>query len=366
MRKLLARRHFREMDLLEDLIAENRDLLRVQVIDEVSLEDRKFPLYVLSVGSENLEDPVIGYFGGVHGLEKIGTEVVLSQLSTVLNLMRWDESFKQRLKRTRLLFMPIVNPVGIVLRTRSNGRGVDLMRNSPLDGTEIGGPIYRGHRIGPMLPWFRGWEGEMEIESKALCKVVEEQLFPSKLAMAIDVHSGFGAKDRLWFPFAYSEKPFPFLAEAHAFKSIYDQTYSHHFYEIEPVCRQYTINGDLWDYLFLKKYESSANSKGVFIPWTLEMGSWMWVKKNPLQVFTKFGVFHPIKPHRYNRILRRHINLFDFFHRSILSAQSWSELSPASYKEHLNKAKRLWYKDCLDSENENENEKAGDVKNEGA
>lgn len=362
MRTLLARRHFKEMNQLEDLIEANKDLLDVEVIDEVGFKDRKFPLYVLSLGSKNLTDPVVAFFGGVHGLEKIGTEVVLSQLSTVLNLMRWDESFRQRLSRSRLVFMPIVNPVGIVLRTRSNGRGVDLMRNSPLDGLDDGGPIYRGHRLSSSLPWFRGWENEMEKESLALCKVVEEKLFPSKLAVAIDVHSGFGAKDRLWFPYSYSPKPFPFLAETHALKEIYDQTYSHHFYEIEPVCKQYTINGDLWDYLFLQKYKDKNFGNGVFVPWTLEMGSWMWVKKNPIQVFTKFGVFHPIKPHRYNRILRRHINLFDFFHRSVLSPQGWLELSDQARREHLIKAYKLWYpNDPIDDMTEGK-----EVKNEGA
>jgi hypothetical protein len=187
----------------------------------------------------------------------------------------------------------------------------------------------------------------MEEESKALCRVVEEKLFPAKIALAVDVHSGFGVKDRLWFPYAHSHKPFPWLAHTHALKELFDQSYPHHFYEIEPVSRQYTIHGDLWDYLFFKKYgEDLSRLKedgDIFIPWTLEMGSWMWVKKNPLQIFSKSGVFHPIKPHRTHRILRRHLGLFDFLHRSLLSPEAWSRLEEKGRQKSFHQAVELWY-----------------------
>lgn len=342
MRELLARRHFREMDQLQAIIKDYSDVLSAEVVDEVRYKDRSYPLYVISMGSPNPEDPVVGFFGGVHGLEKIGSEVVLSHLTTVAELMRWDESFQIRMKNSRLIFMPIVNPIGIVLRRRSNGNGVDLMRNSPLSGEDRVGPIYRGHRIDPRLPWYRGDSNNMEVEAKALCRVAEEKLFTSRRAFAVDVHSGFGAKDRLWFPFAHSRKPFPLLPEAYALKRLYDKTYSHHFYEIELVSRQYTIHGDLWDYLFLK-HQSERKPSEFFIPWTLEMGSWIWIKKNPIQVFSKFGVFHPIKPHRYHRILRRHLTLFDFLHRSLLSPEIWTELTQEQREKNRQEALKLWY-----------------------
>ena len=60
--------------------------------------------------------------------------------------------------------------------------------------------------------------------------------------------------------------------------------------------RQYTIHGDPWDFLFEENRKKEGH--GMFIPFTLEMGSWMWLKKNPLQVFSKDGVFHPTLPHR--------------------------------------------------------------------
>lgn len=343
MKDLLARKNFHEMYELEKLIQDFGEFARVRSAGEVSYKDRSYPLYVLNVGSQNPEHPVLALFGGVHGLEKIGAEVVISYMHTVLELLRWDKSFHKRLETTRLLFMPIVNPIGIVLRSRSNGNGVDLMRNSPIEAPQKGGPIYRGHRISPRLPWYRGLEGApMEPEAKALCEVVKTDLFPAKLAVAVDIHSGFGSIDRFWFPYAHTRDPFPFVGEVYALKELYDHTYPHHFYAIEPVSRQYTIHGDLWDYMF-KESLNLSGGKPKFFPWTLEMGSWMWLRKNPAQIFSPFGVFHPIKPHRRQRILRRHLTLFDFLHRSLDAAPSWADL-PSEVKEQKKQlGLRLWY-----------------------
>lgn len=342
MKDLLARRHFREMDDLEALIEAFGPYARTRVMDTATYKDRAFPLYAVELGSQNPEDPVVGFFGGVHGLEKIGSEVILAYMRTVHELLRWDRGFQERLEKTRLVFMPIVNPVGIILRSRANGNGVDLMRNSPVEAEEKGGPIYRGHRISPRLPWYRGAEGEaMQLESRALCQVVEEMLFPSKLAIAVDVHSGFGARDRFWFPYAHTRLPFDYVPEVYALKELFESTYPHHFYVIEPVSRQYTINGDLWDYLSLKHKETAK--KPTFFSWTLEMGSWLWLRKNPAQIFSRDGIFHPVKPHRRQRILRRHNNLFDFLHRAVLSPAAWVEMAESEREKRRKLAMDLWY-----------------------
>lgn len=330
------------MTELESLIEGFGDLARVKVIAEVHHKDKSYPLHCLSLGSKNPEAPAVGFFAGVHGLEKIGSEVVLAYMRTILELMRWDKLFIERLEHSRLLFMPLVNPVGIVGRTRSNGNGIDLMRNSPLDAEETKGPFYRGHRISSVLPWYRGTIGaEMEIEVKALLEVVEAELMHSKAVLTVDVHSGFGARDRFWFPYSHSKRPFPYLPEAYALKSLFDQTYRHNFYAFEPMSRQYTIHGDPWDYVFEKNRQRAGHK--FFIPFCLEMGSWSWLKKNPLQVFQKGGVFDPMLPHRRSRILRRHLSLFDFLHRAVLSPEFWIEQEAKLRMENERKAMELWY-----------------------
>ena len=74
----------------------------------------------------------------------------------------------------------------------------------------------------------------METETAALCELVKRQVFPSRSAIVIDVHSGFGLVDRLWFPYARTRRPFPRLAELHALVTLLDDTLPHHVYRIEP------------------------------------------------------------------------------------------------------------------------------------
>lgn len=342
VREVFLRPSFKEMNELESLIQQFEGFAQVEVIDRVRFNDLEFPLYSIVLGTPAPDHPAIGFFGGVHGLERIGSDVVLSYMRTILELIKWDKVFQKRLETSSLIFMPIVNPVGIALMRRSNGNGVDLMRNSPLNSIEPTLPLVSGQTYSKKLPWFRGdFKVEMEKEAQALCQVVKRHLWPAKLSMAIDIHSGFGIKDRLWFPYAYSRKPFPYIAEAYAFMELLNQTYPHHVYEIEPVSRQYTIQGDLWDHLFLEN--ESREERNFFLPWTLEMGSWNWLKKNPFQIFSPLGIFHPIKPHRRSRTVRRHLPLFDFIHRSCLSPEAWLNLSVNDKQQLKLQAQELWY-----------------------
>lgn len=344
---LIARKNFPEMDTLERLIESFGDLARVEVVEHVEHDNYHYPLYTLEMGSKDPTSPVLAFFGGVHGLEKIGSEVILSYMELVLELYKWDHEFQARMQESRLLFMPIVNPLGIILRLRANANGIDLMRNAPIEA-DVGkiSPIFSGHRISPRMPWYRGVEGgPMEKESTAMIKTVEKHLFPAKVSMSVDVHSGFGVRDRFWFPYAHSRKPFPYLPEVVALKKLFDRTYPHHFYEIEPVSRQYLINGDLWDYMVYKHKDGieRGDLKGMFVPFTLEMGSWLWLKKNPRQILSSWGLFHPMKPHRYHRTLRRHITLFDFLHRAVLYPDPWMDTSEAEKQDLKDYALETWY-----------------------
>lgn len=332
---------FQELAQLEDIIAQLGDRARVEVVERIAYKDREFPIYSIVLGSMRPEVPVLAYFGGVHGLEKIGSEVILSYLQTIVHLLDWDEEFTARLERSRLVFVPIVNPVGVYRGTRSNGKGVDLMRNAPVEG--VGNTkLYSGHRLSPHLPWYRGDESQMEKEAQALCRVVHQHLFDAPLSIAVDLHSGFGIHDRLWFPYASCKKPFQAIAEAYALKELFDRNYSNHFYKIEPMSQEYVISGDLWDYLYDGFLQRRAG-QGLFLPLTLEMGSWLWLRKSPLHLFQRHGLFHPLLPHRQQRILRRHFTLFDFLYRSLLYPKQWAELDYGPKDTYRQQALALWY-----------------------
>ena len=78
------------------------------------------------------------------------------------------------------------------------------------------------------------------------------------------------------------------------------QAHAHHRYVFEPQSLQYLAHGDLWDHLYLQALQrppiapGPAGSLPVFLPLTLEMGSWLWVRKNPRQMFSRRGIFNPL------------------------------------------------------------------------
>lgn len=309
-----------ELDELERLIEDNRNQLRVQCVDEAEVTGRRFPIYVVSLGSENPQVPAVGFFAGVHGLERIGSQVLLAFLRSLLARLRWDGMLHRQLAAVRLIFMPIVNPGGMWQCTRSNPRGVDLMRNAPVQAEKV--PfLLGGQRFSARLPWFRGLPGApMEIESRALCCVVQQQLLKRRFSLALDCHSGFGLRDRIWFPYAHTAAPIRHLAEVGSLEHLFSQAYPHHTYLFEPQSRQYMTHGDLWDYLYL---QSTQRGDGVFLPLTLEMGSWTWIRKSPRQLFSSLGLFNPLPAHRLQRVLRRHQVWLDFLTRAACGYRRW-------------------------------------------
>lgn len=320
-----------ELDRIEEILERFRDLsgslLRANTLDSIQVMNRDFPIYSLSIGNPDPKVPTLGLFGGVHGLERIGTHVVVSFLEHLLELARWDRQTQERLEQMRIVAIPLVNPAGMFLGKRSNPNDVDLMRDAPVQAVD---PAWMlgGHRWSRLLPWYMGPEGkDMERESRALVDFVKTEMFQAPVSLALDVHSGFGARDRLWYPYAKTKEPFPDIALAERLAQILDATYSHHIYLIEPQSVSYTTHGDLWDYLYdqhrEQKTQRPAQPDQVFIPWTLEMGSWIWIRKNPPQIFSALGPFNPVKPHRHRRTMRRHIALMDFFMRAVLNPQSW-------------------------------------------
>ncbi|GAB6139691.1 M14 family metallopeptidase [Methylosoma difficile] len=332
---------FKELEQLEAVIEQFGHHAQTEIIEHVHHKGRAFPIHCITLGSNAPDVPVLLFIGGVHGLEKIGSEVIIAYLQTLAQLLDWDEEFAARLEKSRLVFVPILNPVGVYMGTRCNGNGVDLMRNSPVEG--VGATkLYSGQRISPHLPWYRGNHQEMEKEAQALCRVVEAHVFNAPLSIALDLHSGFGIRDRLWFPYASRKTPCAYIAEALALKKRLDRSYRYHVYRIEPMCQEYVINGDLWDYLLDDFVQRHGNDR-VFLPLTLEMGSWLWLRKNPTHLFSRYGLFHPLLPHRQNRVFRRHFMLFDFLHRSLLYPKDWANLQQHEKAEHQQQAMGLWY-----------------------
>ncbi len=345
-RTLLLHQHLPELLELELILRRGGPLLRTQVLHEVQLPAMTLPVHAVCLGSEAPDAPAVGFFGGVHGVERVGAQIVLSYLRTTVERALWDPLFREQLQQVRLVFMPMVNPGGIWRRTRANPNGVDLMRNAPIDATgDANGKVpwlVGGHRYGSWLPWFRGHRANgMEPEAMALIELARRELMRSRFSLSVDVHSGFGTVDRMWFCYARTHRPMEHLAEVRALSLLFDRTHPfHHEYLIEPQSVNYTTHGDLWDFL----YDESLQEDGerMFLPFTLELGSWLWVKKNPWQLLRLFGMFNPILHHRLKRVLRQHTVLFDFLVRAAATHRDW--LPTGGWREQLARdALQHWY-----------------------
>lgn len=320
----MLKRDYDEFRYLESILEKAPPEVSYEVLTEIKYKGNEYPIHGISIGAKGPTIPVFAMFGGVHGLEKVGTHVVLAYLNYIFEQLRWNEDLKETFKRIRLECIPMVNPVGIRHHRRSNGNGVDLMRNSPFVADTKTTFMVGGHRISPKLPWYQGQENRMEIESQVLCDFVKERVLTSTHAITIDFHSGFGLQDRLWYPYAGSKKVFDGQDEIDNLSKMLDKNLPHHIYIFEPQHDHYMMSGDIWDYLYDFQRKEVPNCH--FIPLTLEMGSWAWLKKNPLQLFSVHGLYNPMRDHRFSRIMRRHFLMIDFFFKATKHHSAWSQV----------------------------------------
>lgn len=348
-----------ELVELVSILNENSENLNVEILNTIvidpSHENGKnknitLPLIKVILGSTQPSDPVLILCGGIHGLERIGTQVNLALMKSLIELSKWDNTTKEILNKIRIIFYPLQNPGGMLRKQRSNPNGIDLMRNAPLKAEDKTFFLLGGHQLSPKLPWYQGLNnGVMEVESQSLVTDVLQELKKSNVAISLDIHSGFGLQDQLWFPFAYSKKPFTFLAELYAWKNLLEITHPYHFYVLEPQSKNYVTHGDLWDYIFLewknnlKPDPLDLIAKPIYLPLCLELGSWLWIKKNPRQLFSSLGPFNPIVPHRKQRILRRHYTLFEFLIKSLLNPTLWGHITEQQKVINTQKANKLWF-----------------------
>lgn len=299
------------------------------------------PVYAFSVGGGDPTLPSVMLVGGVHGIERIGTQLILAFMESLQQRLDWDKEFVNLIQQINLHIVPLLNPGGMLLQTRANPAGVDLMRNAPIDARGKVPPLLGGQRITRWLPWYRGEsQADMEPEASALCDWVMDIVNQSRFSLSLDCHSGFGHRDRIWFPYACTPDPFDDIDQMFALRLLFRRTHpTYSFYRIEPQSMQYTTHGDLWDHLYTTTQQSRG---GPYLPLTLEMGSWLWVKKNPRQLFNGLGIFNPVIPHRHERVLRRHQCFLEFLVRAAAAHDNWLPRD-SERRDWVHQAIEHWY-----------------------
>lgn len=337
----LLRTYLPELIQLEHQLAESPASFCVQLLTSVAVDEVTLPIYRIDLGNDAPDKPVLLVTGGVHGLERIGSQVVMAWLQTLAARSRWDYHLSALLDKIHIIFLPIVNPGGMYLNQRANPNGVDLMRNAPIEAQGRSAFLLGGQRLSSWLPWYTGDpEQGMEPENQMLQQVIDESLAHRPFSLSLDCHSGFGWRDQIWFPYAYRRRPMRKIAAIMALKLLWEETYPNHDYVFEPQSNHYMTHGDLWDYFYKRLNRQNG---GTFLPLTLELGSWRWVRKRPRQLFTLRGLFNPLVPHRHQRVLRSHLLWLDFLMDATVHFENWL---PAGDQEPMLReaAMAYWYR----------------------
>ena len=71
---------FPELHQLEQLIAKYDANLRSEVLATITVDGLNLPIWSIELGSQAADAPTIGFFGGVHGMERIGSQILLALL----------------------------------------------------------------------------------------------------------------------------------------------------------------------------------------------------------------------------------------------------------------------------------------------
>ena len=98
-------RLFPELEQIEAIIQEsNATSLTSRALCWVPCGDDLLPVYALTLGNRDPGVPCVTYVAGVHGLERIGTQVVIAYLEGLLERLKWDRVLADILQRVRIHF----------------------------------------------------------------------------------------------------------------------------------------------------------------------------------------------------------------------------------------------------------------------
>lgn len=299
------------------LVKNSNGLIRIRHLD-YSTPDRngaRWPIYLLEIGRPGaLKKHAVTLVSGVHGLETIGIRIHLDILKSLINPKSKFYSPDLQAGKFGIYSIPIMNPAGVARLTRANARGIDLNRNSGIRA-EKPLPFFGGHSLSALLPYYRGKTRQRE--SRALFRFLYEHVWRrrKKIHMALDIHSGYGADNFIWWPYAFSDRE---VFQEKAFTSIADALKEKHpAYRFEPMAASYQMHGDLWDYALLefeKLQRKNQKKKSLFLPYTFEIGTWQEIKKDPRRLFNRQKIFNP-PPESRKAYLKDHRQLLcDFIH----------------------------------------------------
>ncbi len=299
------------------LVKSSDGLIRIRHLDYSTpvKGGERWPIYLLEVGkAAALKKHAVTLVSGVHGLETIGIRIHLDIIKCLINPKSKFYSRDLADGKFGIYSLPILNPAGVARLTRANARGIDLNRNSGIQA-EKALPFFGGHHISGALPYYRGKTKQRE--SRALFRFLAEHVWrrKKKIHAALDIHSGYGSDNFLWWPYSFSDRK---VYQEKAFTSIATELKKNHpGYRMEPMAASYQMHGDLWDHALLefeKLQKGMKKKKSLFLPYTFELGTWHEIKKSPRRLFDREKIFNPPAESRKAYLKEHRRLLWDFIH----------------------------------------------------
>ncbi len=104
-----------------------------------SVQDKNISAFLITdhPGSQEAE-PEIKFGATIHGNEPVGTELCLNLISYLLDNYEKDDGITWLVNNTEIWFVPMLNPDGRQVSSRTNAHRVDLNRNYPVPNDSIG------------------------------------------------------------------------------------------------------------------------------------------------------------------------------------------------------------------------------------
>ena len=92
-----------ELQQIETIIQNaSKEFLSHEILCHVFCDHDLLPVYALTLGNRAADIPCITFVAGIHGLERIGTQVVMAFLETLLKRLEWDLVFADILQQVRI------------------------------------------------------------------------------------------------------------------------------------------------------------------------------------------------------------------------------------------------------------------------
>jgi carboxypeptidase T len=269
----MTRMRYRSYEEVREKLAQAQqkhpDIATVETIGKSYLQR---PIEVIRISSSDKDVPRVLFVGGIHGLEKVGVEMVIRLMDRLLEGHGTDQRITTMLEQRQVWLVPVLNPDGYATSRRKNARGVDLNRNFAV-GFSSPGSASRWR----LWPFYAGPSPYSEPETRAIKDLTARVPF----SIALSFHSFGGLIN---FPYGHTRTPAKDNKLFRAISQEMRKRQPHEKYAARQLSWLYKPKGSLEDDLY---------EHGGTLAFLIEMMRWFPRLMRPTVFWRRFSWFNP-------------------------------------------------------------------------